>query len=176
MPYKDPEKEKEYRRELMRARRATLKVKKEALTNEENKNPQAAPDTRNPTEEIKKPEVEKPEEIKVEHQSYIPDALGVKVDYGDELPPPLYPSVNEENYREVARQTKRDLEKRGWALWKCSKLNNDIIVIVKNHSVSGYPDLLPVYTLEEIEKSTGWDAKSLNMVHHAKKIAQAQLL
>lgn len=52
---------------------------------------------------------------------------------------------------EVARRTREFLATRGWCLWKCSVLNGDIIVVVRDVTVAGYPEF-PVYTVAELEE------------------------
>jgi len=78
----------------------------------------------------------------------------------------------------VAGRTRGLLAIRGWCLWKCSILNGDIIVIVRNELVSGYPEGYPVYTEAELERLCRDDVSeaTLRLVHEAKKLAGATVV
>lgn len=75
----------------------------------------------------------------------------------------------------VARYTSETLDNRGWCLWKCSSLNNDIIVVCRDEIISGYPKGYPVYIEHELESIGRHDISPylLNLVHEVKKLAGA---
>jgi len=70
---------------------------------------------------------------------------------------------------EVARATTEALDTRGWCLWKCSALHDDVIVIMDPCSARGAPTGYPVYTTEELRLLGQLDSKTISLVHEAKK-------
>lgn len=54
--------------------------------------------------------------------------------------------------KETAERTKELLETRGWVLWKCAKLDNEVIVIIRDEFVTGYPPGLPFFTDAEVRE------------------------
>ncbi|MFC1910632.1 hypothetical protein ACFLXC_05040 [Chloroflexota bacterium] len=80
--------------------------------------------------------------------------------------------------QEVALCTRELLTTRGWCLWKCSVLNDDITVLVKDELVTGYPLGYAVYTKYELKLITDHDASNstLRLIHEAKKVAGAVLI
>jgi len=74
----------------------------------------------------------------------------------------------------VARRTRELLATGGWCLWKCRVLNGGTIVVVRDESVTGYPEY-PVYTeaeLKELCQDSASEA-TIRLVHEAKKLAGA---
>lgn len=61
-------------------------------------------------------------------------------------------AIDKEKAVETAMRTESYFEKRGWCLWRCSKLNNEVLVIVKDEKVTGYPPNLPVFTDAELKE------------------------
>jgi hypothetical protein len=77
--------------------------------------------------------------------------------------------------RETARRTEELLATRGWCLWKCSVMNDEVIVVVRDEQVTGYPQGYVVYTegeLKELFKNDVSDS-SLALVYETKKVAGA---
>ena len=78
--------------------------------------------------------------------------------------------------QEVAAQTRELLETRGWCLWQCRALDNEVIVVAKDEFISGFPDDYPVYTEQELASVTEFDSHMLKLVHEAKKLAGARIV
>jgi len=80
--------------------------------------------------------------------------------------------------REVARRTREFLAAmQGWCLWKCSTLGGEVIAVIRDASVTGYPDGYPAYTeieLRELFKDDVSEA-TLRLVHEAKKLVGAKV-
>ena len=78
----------------------------------------------------------------------------------------------------VALRTRKLLDSRGWCLWKCSLFGGEVIVVVKDETVDGYPKGHPVYSEAELEKLMHGNIKdsSLHLVHEAKKIGGAIIM
>lgn len=70
--------------------------------------------------------------------------------------------------RALIDKTYEDIDRRGWTMWRCTKLNNDVIVIVKDSKVLTYPLGYPVYTISEIEQSAGMSPGTVKLIHAAK--------
>ena len=79
--------------------------------------------------------------------------------------------------QETVLLTRLSLADQGWCLWKCSVLNDDVIVLVRSEKITGFPQGYPVYTLDEIEKLFDHDIKisTLRLIHQAKKLTNAVL-
>jgi hypothetical protein len=78
---------------------------------------------------------------------------------------------------DVARRTSELLDKQGWCLWKCSALDNDIIMVCRDEADGGYPTGYPIYMEGELEKLSqgGISDKTLRLIHEAKKLAGARV-
>ena len=95
---------------------------------------------------------------------------------------------NEKIFQETSSQTqdlvsdtKTLLHHRGWALWRCSMLNSEIITIIKDRDVfseqlelaPGTNEALnyPIYTVDEVvELTRGNNPAGIRLVHEAKKL------
>ena len=53
---------------------------------------------------------------------------------------------------QVDKRTRILLDQFGWCLWKCTKLNDEIICIIRDDSVRGYPEKYPVFTDQELRQ------------------------
>lgn len=72
---------------------------------------------------------------------------------------------------DVARRTRELFNSQGWCLWKCSTLDDEVIVVVRDESVGDMPAGYPTYydaELEELFKDDISEA-TLRLVHEAKK-------
>jgi len=80
--------------------------------------------------------------------------------------------------QEVAECTQEFLTTRGWCLWKCSRLGEEVVAIVRDESVNGVPGGYPVYTETEIAELFKGDIKesTLRLVHEAKKLVGAKVI
>jgi hypothetical protein len=163
MPQKDPEAYKAYMREQMRQRRARAKEKQVevgitstcgALLTPPNADvhPTSEPPITEPgpAKPAKSPEHSKPQP----HMS--------------EIMTPV----------EVAERSEDLLERRGWVLWECNNLGPvpEIVCIVRDELVKGYPVGYPVYTQYELGKMADMTPEQMRFVHKAKKISQGKLL
>ena len=83
-----------------------------------------------------------------------------------------------EQAREVARRTRQFIAIRGWCLWQCQALNNEIIVVARNDKVNGIPKDYPVYTEAELNKLCAGKAtpEAIRLVHQAKKLTGAKII
>jgi hypothetical protein len=221
MPFKDPEKEKEYRREQSRLRRARAKASESGASL-----PPVA-EAPAPASKIVTPEIimyrifnritktfweghasspqeacEKvPWQIEycwVRHESgkggWINDTPQVslmaiaqgKAGGGASKPansPPPAPRAESPELdnplaraEKVAARTRELLDTRGWVIWKCSLLNDEKVLIVRDESVTDAPTGYPVYLEKELETIGDMTDWSVRMVHQAKKLAGARLL
>jgi hypothetical protein len=94
-----------------------------------------------------------------------------------ELPSPKAPKP-ELAAELVALRTRKLLDSRGWCLWKCSVFGGEVIVIIRDERVEGYPKGHPVYTEAELERLMQGDVKdsTLHLVHEAKKMGGAVIM
>jgi hypothetical protein len=63
--------------------------------------------------------------------------------------------------------TKATIEKKGFALWKCAKLNDDIVVVCRDPNHASIPKGYPIYTLKELEE-VGKHPQTLAALHRYK--------
>jgi hypothetical protein len=79
--------------------------------------------------------------------------------------------------QEVARRTCELLDNRGWCLWRCKNLNDDIVVVCRDEDSRGYPNGYPVYIEYELDIVGRDDLNhdSLRLVHEAKKLTGARV-
>jgi len=77
--------------------------------------------------------------------------------------------------QETARRTNELLAGRGWCLWKCAALDNDLIAVVRDEFVKGVPEGYPVYTEDELKEMfrDGVSATTIKLIHEAKKLTGA---
>lgn len=97
-------------------------------------------------------------------------AYDLMVDLDGDLPLP-------NTSQEVAHCTRELLATRGWCRWKCSVLNGDVIVVIRNEMVTGYPGGYAVYTEAELEQLCHDDVSeaTLHSVHKAKKLPETTM-
>ena len=89
----------------------------------------------------------------------------------------LKPTTEPRPVEEVAAETRRRLEDPGWCLWRCSTLDGEVIVVVRDELVTGYPSGYPVYTDQELIELTqeGVGVEVIRLVHEAKKSCGAKI-
>lgn len=152
MPRKDPDEFKEYQREQMRKRRAAAK----GIT------PRVA-------SQIDKTEREP--EGQASNETKQPASAKPKASSSSSSTP-------HQTAAEVADRTAELLETRGWALWKCANLNNDIVVIVRDESVKDFPLGYPVYFDAELKAmaDSNMSIERHKFIHEAKKLTTATLI
>ena len=74
---------------------------------------------------------------------------------------------------EEATQTHELLETRGWCLWRCRALGDEVIVVLRDELVDGFPAGYPTYLEQELESLLEVDDSTLKLIHEAKKLAGA---
>lgn len=139
MGYKDPEKQKEYQRNLMESRR------KKADTSVASTESSA--------------------------RTASPPAVPV-------APPPTLRYDSYSTPYAVDKRTRQLFENPGWCLWRCTKLNDEIICLIRDESVTGYPEKYPVFTDAEIRQlnQDQADLGTYRLVIEAKKCAGKVLI
>lgn len=73
------------------------------------------------------------------------------------------------SFDEVSRRSTILLKEKGWCAWQCAALNGDVIVIIRDADVSGFPTDLPVYTERELMEACSMGNSGLRLIHEAKK-------
>ena len=126
MPYQDPEKQREYQKEQMRRRREAQKAAEPGIASV-------------------------PKSVEHPATDQLNDNLPAAASNSESPAVPLIKS-DYQIAKETAERTKELLETRGWVLWKCSKLNNEVIVIIRDEWVTGYPPGLPFFTDAELRE------------------------
>jgi hypothetical protein len=78
---------------------------------------------------------------------------------------------------ETARRTRDLLNSRGWCLWRCAALDNDVIAVVRDELVEGVPHGYPVYTEDELTEicGDGTSETTIKLIHEAKKLTGAMV-
>ena len=75
--------------------------------------------------------------------------------------------------QEAAARTRKLLETRGWCLWQCRALDDEVIVVLRDEFVGGFPAGYPIYLERELERLLEADDSALKLIHEAKKLAGA---
>jgi len=65
------------------------------------------------------------------------------------------------------------LATRGWCLWQCRALEGEVIVVLRDELVDGFPTGYPTYLEQELEYLLEASDSTLRLVHEAKKLAGA---
>lgn len=146
MPYKDPEKRREAQKDQMRRRRADK-------AREDIHPPSQAGDA--------VPSEGAPSEGFIHLPSEAPTSPAVELPMNQM---PLGASAEV-----VAAQTEQYLATRGWVLWKCWNLNGDIVVVVRDESVTGFPPEYPVFTEAELMHVGDMSLQQLRFIMETKK-------
>jgi hypothetical protein len=92
-----------------------------------------------------------------------------------EKPEPEAQLAEEQSIEETMVETHRQLTEKGWCLWECSALGGDVVIIVIDETITGYPAGLPVYTLQEMDEVAKLDFKTIRLAHEAKKALGAKI-
>lgn len=69
----------------------------------------------------------------------------------------------------TAEMTVEELDRRGWVLWQCRLLKDELIVVAIDETTKGYPSGYPVYTIEELRQILDMEDSTLRLVHEVKK-------
>jgi hypothetical protein len=78
--------------------------------------------------------------------------------------------------QEAAARTRELLETRGWCLWRCRALDDEVIVVLRDELVGGFPAGYPTYLEQELESLLEVDDITLKLIHEAKKAAGATIV
>ena len=149
MPYSDPEKRKQYNAELQRRRRA-------AQSGSEIPSTSAVATLPN-----------KPIPGQIDFDGGIYSAPEQKTEFR------IVRTI--EDPQDIADETRKRLRAKGWLVWTCTKLDNDRIVIVRDETVGGYPQGLPVYTEAELKQFDELTLGTIRRIHAIKKLELAEL-
>lgn len=77
---------------------------------------------------------------------------------------------------QTADLTRQLLDGKGWCFWKCSVFHNEIIVIIRDKTVEGYPENFTAYTEAELSELVKVSPHALGLLHQAKKATQGELI
>jgi hypothetical protein len=75
--------------------------------------------------------------------------------------------------QEAATRTRKLLATRGWCLWRCRALDDEVIVVLRDELVDSFPTGYPTYLEQELECLIEADDSTLKLIHEAKKLAGA---
>jgi hypothetical protein len=75
--------------------------------------------------------------------------------------------------QEAATRTRELLETRGWCLWRCRALDDEVIVVLRDELVDGFPAGYPTYLEQELECLLEVGDSALKLIREAKKLAGA---
>lgn len=78
--------------------------------------------------------------------------------------------------QEVAAQTRKLLETRGWCLWRCRALDDEVMVVLRDELVTSFPSGYPTYLEQELDDLLGVNDSTLRLIHEAKKLAGARIV
>ena len=76
----------------------------------------------------------------------------------------------------VSEKTLEYLAKRGWCLWECSALNDDVILIMDPEIAEHVPTIYPAYTVQELREMAKNDLPAILLIHEAKKLYRAEVV
>lgn len=181
MPYKDPEKLKEFKREQMKHRRAQAK-----LTKADGTCPSAAevlPPSANksefgslPQNSVLTPNIAPAPASQIQSQGGQMESRSPhKAEIAGSTPAPAT-KTPQELAQEAGDRGKELLETRGWCLWKCSLFNNDIIVVIRDESVTDYPKGHAIWTDEEMKRVPYIELGTLRRIQGMKKAGTCFIL
>jgi len=82
------------------------------------------------------------------------------------------------NAARTASDTESILSARGWCLWRCESLGNDVIAIVRDDSIPDVYGMYVTYTQEELQclfnERRPVDRATLRLIHEAKRCGMLQ--
>ena len=76
----------------------------------------------------------------------------------------------------VSEKTLEYLARRGWCLWECSALNDDIILIMDPEIAENVPAIYPAYTVQELREMAKNELPAMLLIHEAKKLCGAEVV
>lgn len=184
MAYKDREKQREANREAQRRRRQSQAAIAEKSLNSIEKKFIPPPEAKHPFtgkhyDKEGEPVLDEPrnEPVKASPRPQ-PILDSVPVMYKDtirpsELDDAAFSIEDEIAARVLVNRSMEIIDRKGFVLWKCKNLNNDLIVIIKDKKTAGYPLGYPVYTLGELEELNDKPMATQRLIH-AIKLAGVQ--
>ena len=169
-PFKDPEKRRQVNLESQRRRREKTGVSAPQREPEPSPVRVESPPSA-PAAVPSKPQPPKPPAPPPVQVSYFDQRNQKAVIDDPELRAKIDQTQDYQKAKEVADRTKHYFLTRGWVLWKCTKLNNEIIVVVRDYKVTGYPKGYPVFSDDEIRQlnQDGATPETWELVIEAKK-------
>jgi hypothetical protein len=82
------------------------------------------------------------------------------------------------NAARMASDTERLLSDRGWCLWRCESLDNDVIAVVRDDNIHDVYGTCITYTEEELRRLFNErrpvDLATLRLIHEAKRCGMLQ--
>jgi hypothetical protein len=160
MPYKDPEKLKEFKRDQMRRRREAAKSGNDL------------PGVLKPSPELEPPPTPEPaavllpdtEDVSPVNQNSIPNSdSDSDLDFETEF------TIIDDPV-EVAKRTRKLLDTRGWVVWHCSIFDGNSVAIIRDQHVTGYPEDIPVYTETELYQICERPPDEIRTINRIKEI------
>lgn len=167
MPQKDPEAYRKYKREQMARRRAEAKKKSEPTNSQGAKPPAPFFEQAAPISTVAPLETEALE------------STAGNLETAEPRPAQPAPESNESllvKARRLAELTREWLDKRGWVMWECPRLNDQRIIIIRDETITGYPVRYPVFTELDLEKIGDLPDSTFKLILEAKKQAACRLL
>ncbi len=116
----------------------------------------------------------------------MPDILTQDIDW-DEMQSATTGSNPEikEDAEVVSRKTLEDLDKKGWCLWRCRILDDQVITVVRDSPIFRkqlrfsdplrVPASYPVFTVDELHYLAHAEEWTIRMVYESKKLAPAEI-
>lgn len=160
MPYKDKEEQKKAHRELMRKRRAAKKAYVQADSKVE-VSPTSIKDSVSAPFRVENPPA-KPEKSLLTLELQKPKQIRLI-----ETDMPI---------TQVVEESQKQLDKKGWVMWRCTNFGDEHIIIVLDDMVTGYPKGYPVFTADEMEKVENMTSKQISAAIRVKKAMRAEII
>lgn len=180
MPFKNKDEEKVYRREQKKKQRA--EKKKKAQANKVDSGPPKAiiQDSQGEKPQSESPLAEKRDIPRADSKKASPPGRSRRAIN----PPPSYPrqprlfEAGITSPQAVADESRRRLDTKGWVMWQCSKLAEDVsfIIVIRDKSVTGYPEGYPVFTESEMEKLDDMTIDEISMITRVKQMTKAEII
>lgn len=167
MALKDPEKYREYKRQQMARRRAEAKQQSAGDTSPADQNVDTTAIS-NPLQESR-PTPEQPKPLPPKPAKELPPTQ-------EQLALGLSPLKDELNVEAMCQKFDYIMDRQGWVMMMFpTLLHGDIITIIRDEEVTGYPLNHAVYTVEEFKLLCDKGAATFRLVHEAKKKAGAKI-
>jgi len=173
MPRKNPEEFRQYQREQMRQRRAKVKAEKGV------ESPAVSQGDKSAGGGILTSELQPSPEQAAVLTSESPLVAQQQPEYVEGDIEGYHYKVSKEEYEkavDTSTLTRMYLEKRGWVLWRCSLLDNEIICVIRDETITDYPSRYIAYTEQELKTLNQSSPEHMKYLHEVKKATQGRLL